>query len=231
MNRIRHVMRLQIPAWPHVVGWPWGMVACSFAINLVTFAAIGGRPDGAVATGGVAALYGVAAGMAAVSVTQIFPYALGMSVTRGEFYLAWSLLAVAQSVAYALVLYLLHAVERATDGWGVAMLFFGPPFVATSNPLLQILVYAVPMLLVTFFGIAFGAVHLRWGTPGVFAAMALAILGFGLLVALITWTERWSAIVHWLLHQAPATLLAGWSMLGVAALACAGYTLIRRVTA
>jgi hypothetical protein len=228
MNRIRHVMRLQTPGWSTIVGWPWGMMACSFAINLVIFAAISGRFDGEVVTGGLVSLYGVAIGMAAVSVTQVFPYALGMSVTRREFYLAWSLLAVAQSLAYALVLYLLYALERATDGWGVAMRFFGPPFLTNSNPLLQILVYAVPMLLVTFLGIFLGTVYLRWGTSGVLAVLALTILGSGLLVALIIWTERWSAIMHWLLDQTPAMLFAGWPMLAVAALAPAGYALVRR---
>src|SRR5688500_15553836 len=113
MNRILAVVRLQRPAWPSMVGWPWSMMAAAFGVNLLAFAAIQDRIDRETTTGGLLSLYGVAIGMAAVSVTQIFPYALGMSVTRRNFYLAWSVLAVVQSVAYALVLSLLHAAEQA----------------------------------------------------------------------------------------------------------------------
>jgi hypothetical protein len=110
MNRIRQVARLQIPAWPHILGWTWSMMAVTFGINLLSVMANYDPGDGVTTTGGVASLYGIAIGMATISVTQIFPYALGMSVTRREFYLAWSLLAVVQSVVYALVLCLLRAV-------------------------------------------------------------------------------------------------------------------------
>jgi hypothetical protein len=230
MNRILQVMRLQRPAWPQMAGWPWGMMAASFGIALLIFGAIHDQIDGPTTTGGLASLYGVAVGMAAVSVTQVFPYALGMSVTRREFYLAWSLLAVAQSVAYALVLSVLHAVEQATDDWGVGLRFFGPPFLDDVNPALRLLVYTASMLLATHLGILFGTVYLRWGTTGVVASFGLAIIGFGLVAALITWTRQWNAIGRWLLDQSPTALFAGWPVLVAAAFALGGYTLIRRAT-
>ena len=231
MNRIRQVARLQIPAWPHILGWTWSITAVTFGINLLSVMANHDPGDGVTTTGGVASLYGIAIGMAATSVTQIFPYALGMSVTRREFFLAWSLLAVAQSVAYALVLCLLHAVEQATGHWGIGMRYFGLPFMDDVNPVLLLLGYAVPMLVVILLGILLGAVHLRWGTTGVLASLTLAITVLGLAAALITWTRRWDAIGRWLLDQSPTALLAGWPVLVAAAFAVGGYTLIRRATA
>jgi hypothetical protein len=231
MNRIRQVARLQIPAWPHILGWTWGMMAVTFGINLLSVFANRDPGEGVTTTGGVASLYGIAIGMAAVSVTQIFPYALGMSVTRREFYLAWSLLAVVQSVAYALVLCLLRAVEQATGYWGWGMRYFGLPFMDAANPVLLLLGYAVPMLVVTHLGILLGTLHLRWGTTGVLASLTLAFTALGLAAALITWTRQWHAIGRWLLDQSPTALLAGWPVLVAAAFAVGGFRLIRRATA
>lgn len=231
MNRIRQVARLQIPAWPHILGWTWSMMAVTFGINLLSVMANRDSGDGVTTTGGVASVYGVAIGMAAVSVTQIFPYALGMSVTRREFYLAWSLLAVVQSVVYALVLVLLRAVEQATGYWGMGMRYFSLPFMDDANPVLLLLGYAVPMLVVTHLGILLGTLYLRWGTTGVLASLTVAITALGLAAALITWTRQWHAIGRWLLDQPPTALLAGWPVLVAAAFAVGGYTLIRRATA
>jgi hypothetical protein len=231
MNRIRQVARLQIPAWPHIMGWTWGMTAVTFGINLLSVMANKDPGDGVTTTGGVASLYGIAIGMAAISVTQIFPYALGMSVTRREFYLAWSLLALVQSVVYALVLCLLRAVEQATGYWGIGMRYVSLPIMDDANPALLLLGYAVPMLVVTHLGILLGTVHLRWGTTGVLASLTLTLTALGLSAALITWTRQWEAIGHWLLDQSPTALLAGWPVLVAAAFAVGGYRLIRRATA
>jgi hypothetical protein len=231
MNRIRQVARLQIPAWPQILGWTWSMMAVAFGINLLSFKVNYDPGDGVTTTGGLASLCGVAIGMAAVSVTQIFPYALGMSVTRREFYLAWSLLAVVQSVVYALVLCLLRAVEQATGYWGMGMRFFGLPLMDDANPVLLLLGYAVPILVVTHLGILLGTFYLRWGTTGVLASLALAFTALGLAVVLIAWTRQWEAIGRWLLDQPPMALLAGWPVLVAAAFAAGGYTLIRRATA
>ena len=231
MNRIRQVVRLQMPAWPYIVGWTWSMTAVAFGINLLSVMANHDPGDGVTTTGGLASVYGVAIGMATVSVTQIFPYALGMSVTRREFHLAWSLLAVVQSVVYALVLCLLRAVEQATGYWGMGMRYFGLPFMDDANPVLLLLGYAVPMLVVIHLGILFGTVHLRWGTTGVLASLTLAFTALGLAAALITWTRQWDAIGRWLLDQSPTALLAGWPVLVAAAFAVGGYRLIRRATA
>ncbi|QOV40815.1 ABC transporter permease [Streptomyces ferrugineus] len=231
MNRIRPVARLQIPAWPHILGWTWGLTAVAFGINLLLFLANHDPGDGVRDTGGLVSLYAIAISMATFSVTQIFPYALGMSVTRRDFYLAWSLLALAQSVAYALVLCLLRAVEQATGHWGMGMRYFDLSFMDDANPVLLLLGYAVPMLVVTHFGILLGTVHLRWGTTGVLASLTLTMTALGLAAALITWTRQWHTIGHWLLDQPPTALLAGWPVLVAAAFAGGGYTLIRRATA
>jgi hypothetical protein len=231
MNRVRQVARLQMPAWPQIVGWTWSVMAVTFGINLLTFMANYDPTDGVTNTGGLASLCGGAIGMASLSVTQIFPYALGMSVTRREFYLTWSLLAVVQSVIYALVLYLLNAVEQATGYWGMGMRYFGLPFMDDANPVLLLLGYAVPMLAVTHLGILLGTLYLRWGTTGVLASLTLVFTALGLAAALITWTRQWHAIGRWLLDQSPTALLAGWPVLVAAAFAVGGYRLIRRATA
>jgi hypothetical protein len=150
---------------------------------------------------------------------------------RRRGWLAWSLLAVVQSVAYALVLCLLRAVEQATGYWGTGMRYFSLPFMDDTNPVLLLLGYTVPMLVSTHLGILLGTVYLRWGTTGVLASLTLTVTALGLTAALITWTRQWHAIGRWLLDQPPTALLAGWPVLVAAAFAVGGYVLIRRATA
>jgi hypothetical protein len=58
-------------------------------------------------------------------------------------------------------MYLLSVVEGETGGWGVDLDFFRLPFLETGNPLTQMLVYAVPLLLFAATGTVWGAVVKR----------------------------------------------------------------------
>jgi hypothetical protein len=71
---------------------------------------------------------------------------MGISATRKAFYAAVTAYAAGQALLFGLAVSLLSVVERATDGWGVALGFFRLPLLETGNPLTQMLVYAVPSL-------------------------------------------------------------------------------------
>jgi hypothetical protein len=195
------------------------------------FAAIGTQiPQDKYVTGGLASIYIVVLIVSGQAVTQVFPFAMGLSVTRRAYYLATSLLLVAEAVVFAIMLYLFKLLEQATDGWGISLRFFDIPGVAQHNPLLQILVYAVPFLVLGFIGIFCGVVFKRWGLNGVFTLILATVLVLGGLVALVTWLGRWTAVGQWLVDQPTAGLIAGWPALVAAALAGAGYLAIRRAT-
>jgi hypothetical protein len=225
-NRLRAVAHLHTVNLPATVGWPWGIMASSFVINLVLFALIGDRMEGDATTGGLASLYVTVMAVAAGWITQVFPFALGMSVTRREFYLATCGYAAIQAVAFAVPLYLLDLVENATGGWGVSMHFFG--VIEVYNGPLQVLVFTVPLLLMSFVGIFGGVIFNRWGSNGMFALLLATGLVLGAVAVLITWRDAWPATGRWFGDQTAGLLFAGWPLLASLVLAGTGYLIIRR---
>ncbi|WP_416903051.1 ABC transporter permease [Micromonospora echinospora] len=231
MTRVLDVARLHTVAWVSQIAWPWGIMASSLAINILLFASIDEAAPGKTSTGGLSSIYVVAAIGAAVSISQMFPFALGMSVTRRTFYLATTLVTVVQAVVYGAVLYLLNLVEGATNGFGIQLHFFRVPYVDVANGLLQVAVYAAPFLFLNFLAIFVAVWFVRFGTNGVFTVIVAAILGLGLLAALVTWQGWWGDIWHWLSSQHQASLLVGWPVLVAALAALGGMAGIRRATA
>ena len=142
--------------------WPWIILAISFFANLAIF----GLTDVPVAdrqTGGIASLYGVAIFANLSLWTQVFPLAMGLSSTRRSFFQGTCLYVLGQSVLAGVVLTALHAIEAATDGWGVHMRFFGPWFLDRGNPVELFLTYTVPFMCVSALGMIMGTVFARWG--------------------------------------------------------------------
>ena len=232
MNRLLAVARLHTVAWQGTLLWPWIILSLSFVVNLALFASIMDAAEEKPVTGGLMSIFVVTLVLFVSAVTQIFPYALGLGVTRRTFYAATALVAVAVSFGFAIPLYALMLIENATGGWGIGLRFFGVKLatVGGDNPA-QILVYAVLMLLMTFLGMFIGVVYVRWRVNGALTLTAVAILVPGLLAALATWQGWWGAICSWLGDQSVLSLYAGWPLVVVVAAALAGLVTIRRATA
>ena len=161
MNRILSAARFHLIA-PWLLLLPWGIMASSLAINIFIWgvADIAGQTNGQGSTGGVASLYGTLCIVYMQAVPGRLPFAMGLSLIRRTFYLGTSLFAALQSLAYGVVLYALLLVERGTGGWGVGLRFFRG-FWVVDNPFLQVLIYAVPILVLAFLGVAVGVVYKR----------------------------------------------------------------------
>ena len=126
------------------------------------------------------------------------------------------------------LLYLLELLEHATGGWGIALPFFDLlPATHGNNPV-NVLTYGVPMFVFSCLGVFLGTVTKRWGVNGFFALTALSVVGFGLVIVLITWLQRWSTIGHWLAGQSELALLVGWILVPAVLLAGGGYGVLRR---
>jgi hypothetical protein len=231
MTRILAVARLHTVAGMYAIFWPWAIMASSLLVNILIFAAIGDVVPGDHTTGGLASIYVVLAINSAIAMSQVFPFALGMGVTRRTYYLATSLVTLATAFAYAIVLFLLKVVEGASDGFGVDLLFFRAPFVAVDNPFLQIIVYAVPFVFLNLVTMFIALLYVRWGTNGIFTFSGAIILLGGLAVALVTWRGFWDEIGGWFTSQPAPVLLAGYPAAIAAIIALAGMRMIRRTNA
>ena len=104
-------------------------MSISFAINVAIWALTpAGEQDGGF-TGGVLALYITVLVVYVQAVTQLLPFAMGVSLSRRTFFLGTALVAVVQSLVYGIALAVLVAIENATGGWGSGLNFWAPgPF-------------------------------------------------------------------------------------------------------
>jgi hypothetical protein len=232
MRRVLDVARIQTVNWLWVLAWPVALLALILVFNIVLFAAIDDTPpaDGR-STGALMSIYFVMLVVHLQSMTQVFPFALGMGVTRRAFYAGTALVVAAQAVAYGVILTVLGLVETATGGWGVAVRFFVLPFLAQDNLLAQWLVYTVPFLAVSAVGVFAGVVFKRWGQPGVYTLGLGSVVVFGALAVLITWQRWWPAVGSFFTGQSTLVLLTVYPLLIALVLGGAGWLAIRRATA
>lgn len=235
MRRVLDVARIQTVNWQFVLTLPLGVLAGTFVINLVVFgtvlATVGGPANAAgFNTGALSSLYIVAGISHLQTMTQVFPFAVGLSVTRRTFYAATALVVLAQSAAFGLLVTILQVIERATGGFGVRMTFFDFGFLAQDNVILQWLVYTVPLLAVSALGVSTGVVFARWGQWGIWAVvLGASVLGAGLTM-LITWQRWWEAVGTFFAGQSSFALVAGYPSVIVLVLGVAGWLAIRRAT-
>lgn len=230
MNRVIAVARLQAMGRRDGLLWPLVILGIAFAVNLFLFGSMGDELGDRPITGGLASVYITALAFGAVAISQQFPFALGMSVTRREFAAALSLFVLAQTVIYAVLLVVLQAVEEATDGWGIRLRFFGLGVIDAYGVPTQLLIYAMPMLLMSLTGIALGTLYVRWRTNGVFSAICGFLLVAGGAAGLVTRYGGWPAIGHWLQEQSTLALFAGLPAVVAALLAGLSWATLRRAT-
>lgn len=228
MNDVLIATRLQLRAWHTSITFQWMVLSMSFAANLAIWGLLDLRDAYEAMTGGLAAIYIVSFLSYIFSMSEVFPLAVGFGLTRRAFFASMSLLAAAQAAAYGLVLTVLAVIERATDGWGVGLLFFRPEVIDTGNLVTQAVVYAVPFVLLAQVGICVGITFKRWGATGVYTLLVLTLAVVVAAIVLITTGQSWDELGRWIERQPVTSLAAAWPLPVIAALAAAGFTTIRR---
>lgn len=228
-DRVLALIRMLVATWAMATLFPLGIMGSSFAINLLIFAAIRGQVDEPV-TGGLASLYVTQLIFCAIGIHQNFSFAVGLNASRRSYYSAAVLVALAQSLAFGVFLYGCGLVERATGGWGLSVRFFDPLPLTHSGSPVSILVYAVPLALMSAAGLFIGAVAKRWGEIGMFLLSILSIVVVGGLVALITYLDGWSSVWSRLDGRSWVSIAVGWSLIPTAAAVAAGWLVVRRAT-
>ena len=229
MSRIVSAARLQLAHPLVVLGVPWLVVATSFAINLAIWglADIGRQPDSSY-TGGLVSLYITVVVVFSQTMTQMFPFAMGLSLSRRTYYLGTAAAALVQSLGFGIALTVLDAIEDATDGWGVGLQFWAGGALDVGNPLLQLTIFTLPMLAACFLGMAIGVVFKRWGAMGLYGLGLGTLLLGGALAVLITWRGAWTDLWSWLGDRSVESLTIGLPAVLVIAVAGLTYLGLRR---
>lgn len=228
-SRVGPVLRLHTVAWPLLVAWPVAIVGVSFAICWAIYFLVDNQ-EGEGFTGAVSALLGFVVAFYLQAMNQSFPFALGMSVTRRDFYRATLVMAVAQSAVFAAVVQGLAAIEDATGGWGVHMRMFGLARYLTDNPVVEYGFLFAVLLLTTGVAMLVGAIYQRWRTSGLLTAGVAVFAVAGIAVILVTWARWWPEIGSWFADTPRAVPMVALP-LAVAVLALAGtWGALRRAT-
>jgi hypothetical protein len=227
MNRFGAAVRALLVDWRSTIGMAWGVLAAALAVTVVIVIAVQAQDGGDdIVTGGVFAIFGAVASSQGTAMTQVFPFAVGLGLTRRVFYAATVSLLAAQAVTFGIVLALLARLEAATDGWAIGMSFFRP---AGFDPGLvpQAAVYAAGFLVSGLLMAVLGLVHHRWGTTGVWAAMAGGVIVIGLLAVPLILSGAGASLVDWGGRQPVIVVGALLPTLVAAVLAMVGWAGIR----
>jgi hypothetical protein len=231
MNRVLAAARLHLVHPLVVLGVPWMVGAVSFAINWAVWRIVDIRSlegdDGF--TGGVSALYITVLIVFVQAVTQLMPFAMGISLSRRSYFLGTCLVGVGMALGFGVALALLDAVESATGGWGVGLQFWTPPPLDVDGFTSQVVVSGAPMLALIAAGVGMGVVAKRWGPNGVWGLIVGGMAVLGGAAVLITWMRAWLDLGRWLADQSLMTLAVGLPLALAALLGALAFAGIRRV--
>ena len=194
LPRMVELARMHSVAWPLAIAAPAGILLVAFIIGWIIFFVVPNPDSETRFTGGTTSVFFFGIGFYVQAMTQTFPFALGLSVTRREFFTATALAGLVQSVVFGTVIYLLSLVEDATSGWGVRMRMFGILDYLTPNPAVRWLCLIALFLLVCGAGMFVGTVYLRWKIIGLTTLGLAATAIIGGLVIVILWQQWWFTV-------------------------------------
>ena len=101
---------------------------------------------------------------------------LALGATRRSFYAGTALLGVSMSLVSGLVIAGLQAIERATGGWGLSIIFFRVPYLLDGPWYVTWLTSFVGLSALFVYGMWYGIVNRRWGMLGLIAFIAVQVL-------------------------------------------------------
>jgi hypothetical protein len=240
-SRIIAVMRLHLVNRFSVLVLPWMILGFIFLVNLaiwwIIFTSVTDPADRADASEGLQYsgasfyifVYMMVVGVQAIAMT--FPFALGYSVTRRDFWLGTALNFVLLSAIYSAGMTILAQLEELTGGWGFGgrmftALYFGGPDVAWFE---RFFLFFVTFLFFFFVGAAVATIYQRWRVYGMVAFFAGLTVVVVVAVGLLTFTQSWPAVGEWFADTGASGVVA-WSLVPTAISALVGYLLLRRAT-
>ena len=229
MNRVMAVMAIHSKDKVGLFLLPWGILALAFVVNTIISALLGGNVG--IYTGGVASIYIYMLIVGSLIIKETFPFAVGFSVRRIDYFLGTMAVAVAISAAYAFLLSLLSLTEsNLTNNWGVGLHFFHLPYWSNGSLIGQFWTYFVVMLFVFVLGFVSASLHRRFGFVALYAFFGVVGVVTSAIVLVATYRQWWGAIFTWL-GQWSAVQFAWWLVPVTLIGALGSYALLRRASA
>jgi hypothetical protein len=164
-----------------------------------------------------------------LTLTQTFPFAIGLSVRRTDFYIGTAWMIVLASAATAVLLLILSLIETWTGAWSTELHFFNLPYLSDGSALERLFIFFILLLHTYYLGFVISSVHRRFGRVGMYVFLIGSFLIFTIAGYSITFLGWWVSIWTWLANQ-NAFGLALWLIPLAAIYALVSYLLIRKAT-
>lgn len=236
-RRIANVVRLHAANPVPTLILPWLIFAAVFALNLAIWIAVvsaaGGRdqlePDAFANNGAISWIYVFLLVAATQAMNLTFAFALGLGITRRDYFLGTALYLAGLAVFYATGMTVLAAIESATNGWGLEGYIFAPLFVG-DLPLVE--QFAAHLMIAVFFfatGLFTGAIFVRWRALGLyvfFGALAFGVAGLILIASLF---DGWQGVGAFFTERSPLAVIA-WTLPWSGVTAVVAALILRRAT-
>lgn len=225
MNRITSVLKIHSRD-----KWSWFIIPSlvvlpSFFINLIISLFL----DEPLITGGLASIYIYTLAAGIIILTQTFPYALSMGISRKDFFVGTSIMIILTNIGFAALLFLLGITEGWTNAWGSDLHFFHLPYLS-DGPLIN--QFWIPFIILLFFhylGLLIAATHKRTGRNGLFLIYGLFLFVVTIIGFLATYLNWYPTIFQWMGQQTAADY-AIWMLPFIVLFAAGSYFLLRRAT-
>ncbi|MGX5697064.1 hypothetical protein ACWKWP_12760 [Agromyces soli] len=171
--------------------------------------------------------YLVVVGVQAVAFT--FSFALGFGSTRRDYWLGMSIMFVLVSAEMAVAIATLVQIEKATNGWGIGAGMFDALWYGQLGWGFDFFSTFALQLFVLFVGAGATTVYMRWRVRGMLVLAACAIAVVLAIIATLTFTDSWPALMSWF---GSIGLFGLFGLLAAAAVivGIAGYFVVRRAT-
>jgi hypothetical protein len=238
MNRIWNAARLNLVNRWTVYWIPLMILGFIWLVNLAIWwiisASVGGADrqdamDGTQWSGASFYIFVYMLVIAVQSMNMTFAYALGLSLTRREFYLGSSIAFVLLAFSYGVILTTLSYLEEWTNGWGLGGHMFTSVYFGSGPVWQRLFIFGAAMLFFAFIGALSGTIFMRWRTNGLLIAAAITTLLIVGTIALITMSQSWGRVGEWFVVSGPQGVIA-WTLLPTVLAGLAGYFILSRAT-
>ncbi|MGG4032824.1 hypothetical protein ABEV74_03795 [Paenibacillus cisolokensis] len=207
---------------------PWVFVlSFAFAVNYT----ISFFLDEDLYTGGLASIIIYTNVVGFMTLHQTFPFALGYSIRRTDYFLGTAATVAGFSAISALLLTLLSVIEsRWIVNWGTGLHFFHLPYLSDGTVLQRFFIFFIVLLHMYFLGFVLSSVHRRFRMSGILAVFIAFLLLSSIFSFVMLKYNLWIDLWNWLAGHT-AFQLSLWLVPLVVLYAALSYWLLRRSAA
>jgi hypothetical protein len=198
MNAVRTVVNIYTRGKWTWFFWPWVALLMQFFVSQIVILLVrlfGGEttvyPGGFVFVCVIMFIWGM------MNLADTFPFALGWSCRRTDFFLGTTVIVVVVSGVTAVLWVFCSLLEIETGGWGLELSYFHLPYLTNGSLIEQLWIYFVVLANMYVLGSVIGGISQRFGRTGIVLFLLVVLLLLSLFALVWTALRWWGALFQW----------------------------------